>query len=559
MDYFKQQLERIQQQLAGLNASQRMLAACLVAIIVMTVAWWGRHAGSSETAALFEEAVEPADAGRISKLLAAQGIRANIGGDNKITVPVARWDEAYATIAAADALPKNQSINFESFMKGINPFTSPSMGDAHLIHFKQQRLAEALREFPGVRAANVFIDPSQKFVLSGNKVEPSATVQLTVKRPREFTQSLVDGAANLVMRAQAGLAWKNVAIIVNGVPRRVNDPESRSTDGPELLAEREGIQQAYAERVNNLLRIPGLSVSVTFAVDRTSTRRKSHTYDKKNSFNIESKAKERSNDTTGGGGTAGEPGARPNIGMSLAEVAAPTAPGPSSTETESETDFEVFPSDVIEESVKNAGLGDPTGAAVLVPRSYIVDVIKIEDPDAGNPGAAAIEAYLQRKLPEWQQHVKNNVGLASVDQVSIGLYTDTLPAAIAGVGGAAGAAAAAGVSTASIAAMAGAHSREIMLGGLAVVSLFMVSMMVRKAGPAGVAVPAGIQQTIPMPVLDATEALAGEVGEGKSMLDAMELDEDAVRAQQMVDQVAAMVEDNPDAAAGLVKRWMSRT
>jgi flagellar biosynthesis/type III secretory pathway M-ring protein FliF/YscJ len=39
----------------------------------------------------------------------------------------------------------------------------------------------------------------------------------------------------------------------------------------------------------------------------------------------------------------------------------------------------------------------------------------------------------------------------------------------------------------------------------------------------------------------------------------MELDEDAVRAQQMVEQVAAMVDDNPDAAASLVKRWMSRT
>ena len=37
MDFFKSQLDRIQQQLAGLNASQKMLVACLVVIIVMTV------------------------------------------------------------------------------------------------------------------------------------------------------------------------------------------------------------------------------------------------------------------------------------------------------------------------------------------------------------------------------------------------------------------------------------------------------------------------------------------------------------------------------------------
>ena len=102
------------------------------------------------------------------------------------------------------------------------------------------------------------------------------------------------------------------------------------------------------------------------------------------------------------------------------------------------------------------------------------------------------------------------------------------------------------------------YGREIALGSLAVVSLFMVSMMVRKGGPVAVAVPAGIGGMMPMPVLDASEALAGEVSEGKSMLDAMELDEDAVRAQQMLDQVSSMVEENPDAAAGLVKRWLNR-
>ena len=41
-----------------------------------------------------------------------------------------------------------------------------------------------------------------------------------------------------------------------------------------------------------------------------------------------------------------------------------------------------------------------------------------------------------------------------------------------------------------------------------------------------------------------------------AMLDGMELDEDAVRAQQMLEQVSTMVEENPDAAANLVKRWL---
>ena len=49
------------------------------------------------------------------------------------------------------------------------------------------------------------------------------------------------------------------------------------------------------------------------------------------------------------------------------------------------------------------------------------------------------------------------------------------------------------------------------------------------------------------------------VVKGDSMLDGMELDEDAVRAQQMLEQVSTLVEENPDAAATLVKRWLNRS
>ena len=92
-------------------------------------------------------------------------------------------------------------------------------------------------------------------------------------------------------------------------------------------------------------------------------------------------------------------------------------------------------------------------------------------------------------------------------------------------------------------------------------SLFMVSMMVRKGAPA-LAMPAlaagPVAAAGPPGTLNTEEALAGEVGGAGTMLNGMELDEDAVRDQQMVEQVSSMVKENPDAAASLVKRWMSR-
>ena len=61
MDSLKTQFDRIQQQLAGLSASQKMLAACLVVIIVMTISWWGRYAAVPEMEPVVDRALSPED------------------------------------------------------------------------------------------------------------------------------------------------------------------------------------------------------------------------------------------------------------------------------------------------------------------------------------------------------------------------------------------------------------------------------------------------------------------------------------------------------------------
>jgi flagellar biosynthesis/type III secretory pathway M-ring protein FliF/YscJ len=51
---------------------------------------------------------------------------------------------------------------------------------------------------------------------------------------------------------------------------------------------------------------------------------------------------------------------------------------------------------------------------------------------------------------------------------------------------------------------------------------------------------------------------AAEVGESGQTLDGVELDEETVRAQQVVEQVSTLVKENPDSAASLIKRWLNR-
>jgi hypothetical protein len=156
-----------------------------------------------------------------------------------------------------------------------------------------------------------------------------------------------------------------------------------------------------------------------------------------------------------------------------------------------------------------------------------------------------MDAILTQEL-ETARNAVRTITQVPAENISVALYHDVLPDELTRPQPA----------TAGLPLGLSSHAREIAIGGLAVISLFMVMMMVRKSAPA-VAVAEPVEPGPPAQ-LAAGEDLAGEVGEGNPLLDGMELDDEAVRAQQMINQVQNMVKENPDGAAQLVKRWLNR-
>ena len=65
MDLFKPQLDRIQKQLSALTPSQKMLTAAMIAIMVMTLVWWGHYAGEPEMEALLPQAISQDELPRV--------------------------------------------------------------------------------------------------------------------------------------------------------------------------------------------------------------------------------------------------------------------------------------------------------------------------------------------------------------------------------------------------------------------------------------------------------------------------------------------------------------
>src|SRR5687768_14067934 len=132
MDFFKNQLDHIQQQLGGLSASQKMLTACLVFIIVMTVMMWGKYAAVPEMEPVFEQPLSADELGAAKRQLKASGIPFEISGDGKILVPSDMLPEAIADLTFSQVIPKSAKIDFNALVKEMNPFNAHSLNEAQL-------------------------------------------------------------------------------------------------------------------------------------------------------------------------------------------------------------------------------------------------------------------------------------------------------------------------------------------------------------------------------------------------------------------------------------------
>ena len=319
MDLLKSQFDRIQQQLAGLSASQKMLAACLVVIIVMTIGWWGRYAAVPEMEAVNTQPLSSEDLQAVRAQLRSSGIPSQVV-DGKVEVPTDRFAEALADLTFSQALPKSTKFDFQALVKDMNPFTPQSTTDAQFNHYTQLRLAEVIAKFPGVQSAEVFIDATERIKMGGG-ILPSATVSVQMKRGETVTQRLIDAAGHFIAASHAALSWQRVRVIVNGQLHRVRDPESGGGSGG---GEARQLAEQYEKDVEDKVRqhfsyIPQMTVSVSFKVAMDTKRTQSHIYDKDNVIHKPIDEIERTSESTNPApGAGGDVGAQPNFGMSIA-------------------------------------------------------------------------------------------------------------------------------------------------------------------------------------------------------------------------------------------------
>ncbi|CAN5648874.1 hypothetical protein BH09PLA1_BH09PLA1_22110 [soil metagenome] len=404
------------------------------------------------------------------------------------------------------------------------------------------------------------IDPTNERRLGGGGKQPVAAVMIIMRDQSltKFDRNLIDGAATTVVGAQAGISLSNVKVVINGHPCTVSDRSGLGIgNSDEILTKQQESEQFFTQKISQQLGwIGAVMVAVTCDVNIKSEQRSEETYDPKSVVQKEVSTETETNEQTEPAAPSGEPGAIPNSPLAITPAPSPGGNSAGSNRERNSTKFENRFGKTHSESVIPAGKTKVLAAIVRLPRSYFVSVYKMSNPTAQTePDEKAIAQLVEQEIPKVRRDVKSCTYITNDEDIVVDTYTDGLPLlgaiASASIGGSKSAGA-------GLTATLTGHYKEIGIGALALVSLFRVSSMVKKGAPAP-PVMAIVNEPSEPAMLSAGEDVAGEASEGSTTLDGMELDDDAVKAQQMVEQVATMVKENPDGAANLVKRWLNRT
>jgi flagellar biosynthesis/type III secretory pathway M-ring protein FliF/YscJ len=485
--------------------------------------------------------------------LAAHGIEAKILND-RLMVPVERHLEAVASLTYDDALPDKGANVWDEMFKQMSPWDPASKTDSIRNHGTELLLQQVIGRFPDVAKATVVINPKAERRIGGS-VEPGASVALfTRSHDGSKVKRLRDAAAAMVSSAVSGLSRKNVTVVIDGILQRTQD--SADAIGGELYDQIRMLREENEERIIRLL-APGTRVAVNVELETTSTQEHRETYDPTKTFSKEKSIENQTDETSQPSQQNAEPGALTNTSLVL-NGPAPQAGGATSNSEKSKTDMVTFASKSDMTIISPAGKPTVVSAAVSLPRSVYVNRFKNQNPAAKDADEKAVQTLFELEKPSIRDTVVKALNLKSEQDLALTIYDDSAQPMLTGVGAGGGGGVETGTGGSALGAMVGTHAKEIVVGLLAAISLFMVSTIVRKGAPAPViAAEAAPRET---PRLGTTEDVAGIAGgDANTTLDAVEMDEGTIKAQQMVEQVATMVEENPDAAANLVKRWLNRS
>jgi flagellar biosynthesis/type III secretory pathway M-ring protein FliF/YscJ len=559
MPIFERTFRTIATQLRGLSGSARMLVATTVVILILSLLIVGMLTGSP---AMQQLPIGPLTAE--ARTRAINYIRtSNIPFEEEngqILVPA---EHKYTVLAGLteNQLISGEQIDFTTLMKDDSPFLSDRDKQRRYLIAKMNVLAGMISAMGDIAKASVVIDdPVRPPGIGGPRVTPSASVTVT-SRTGELSPKQVDAIANLVAGAHASLKVENVAVIDSSTGRAYRGRSEDDYAATRYLELKQNTERSVQEKIlDRLSYIQGVRVEVNAILDAREELQRSRTYENPKIGPLQ----ESSRTTSSSQPTSqGEAGVRPNVGQAVA-IQSGAAAKSSDERTESRT-VPAFP--MTERDIKdNKGYALQINATVGVPRSFLVRIYQEEQGDAeAQPDAAALEALSTQQVDRIQKEIAPLISTDAIPgavpgAVVVSINPDFALAGMTGssaYGGSGGAGSGGAAGADGIGGLVGGNLVKLVgLGALSAISLLMMFMMVRKATVKQPLPSAEELVGIPPALQSENSDLVGEAGESAPPLEAMEVDEGALRRQQMLDQINTMAIDRPDEAANLLRKWI---
>ncbi len=550
MDWLRQVIARINTQLSDLSPSQRLSIGLCVVVIVGSFVWLIQWSGDPELVRLLEEPMTSEQIATVRRELPQGSFK--ISGDAVWVHPNERY-KLFWDLQDAGALPADTSVTFSKLIDDDSPFRPESENTFRRRVALQNELATVIASSRLVKTAEVFITDSSDRRINAPNVVPTASVKVTLAAGHALDQGIVRACASLVAGAVPGLAAHNISVVDGETMRRFVVPDPEDTFAQDQLGEKRKQESHYQKKIlDQLSYIPGVRVSISVQLDVSSKRTREFQYAQPAVSEETASLTE-----TQSGGRSGEAGVGPNVGQSLAG-----SPSGARDQVEmSSTKFQDQPM-TREITTQQGPYGvTRTTASIGIPYSYVLSVLaKMSETDA-EPSQSQIDQQFEVEKRRVGNAVTTIVMATRDEDVTVELYPDLEPAVTLLPDGTL----AMGTTVAAASDVQDMLRRFGPQGGLAVLALMGLFILSRIAKRSFADAEAQRMSREKMAAAareqegEVFTADAGAVGlatpSEEGMLHAREVDEDLLRSAQLSQQVSQLIDQDPAAVAGMLRRW----
>ncbi len=563
MGQLQRVLAEIRSYLGKLSVTQQLLIGSTVVIALMSLFLVTQYAGGPTLVPL--GGIAPEDQPRVLNSLQLANFRATMR-DGSVMVPEGSQQEAIAHLSESGSLPDDTTILFNNLVTKQDWRHSREQHRQQYVFALQNELSRVITRFRGVSKATVIIDAPERQGLGRTSRDPSASVTVFPAGGEPLSQATVDAVASLVAGAKSGLSRSRVQVIDGGTQQRRMATDESSMAAGTYLDHRSKMESEMLRKLEGLLSyIPGVIVAVTAEVDvsRVSEQTRSNLPKGEGTISL-LKSESTTSIESGGVAKGSEPGVRSMQGADINEAPASARNGGS--QEDSDLEFETAIGTKVRDTVDPRGMPTFFAASVNVPETFIVDWLREENPPADgaepeNPTTEAIRARFDEFRLIIEQQVKPHLKTrgeagALVDgEVQVAMIPNQVLAshAASGMGGGGGAF---GLINGGGGLVGDSVLDTALLGGLALVSLTMMVMMVRRSSKK-VELPSAEELVGVPPRMENSDDMVGEAEEGESALEGIEVNESDVERNKMLDQISELIQAEPQKAASLMGRWMT--